>query len=74
MQTCRVSARCGTGVAGSEPMVRKTAASQSDASWGSRLDRRSSPGGYNQNIQLFQTPDYVVILNEMVHDVTDRTA
>ena len=27
------------------------------------------PGGYNQNIQLFQTPDYVVILNEMVHDV-----
>jgi len=26
------------------------------------------PGGYNQNIQLFQTSDYVVILNEMVHD------
>jgi hypothetical protein len=26
------------------------------------------PGGYNQNLQLFQTPDYVVILNEMVHD------
>ena len=26
------------------------------------------PGGYNQNIQLFQTPDYVVILHEMVHD------
>ena len=26
------------------------------------------PGGYNQNIQLFQTPSYVVILNEMVHD------
>ncbi len=27
-----------------------------------------TPGGYNQNIQLFQTPEYVVILNEMVHD------
>ena len=26
------------------------------------------PGGYNQNMQLFQTPDHVVILNEMVHD------
>lgn len=26
------------------------------------------PGGYNQNIQLFQTSEYVVILNEMVHD------
>jgi len=25
------------------------------------------PGGYNQNIQLFQTPDHVVILSEMVH-------
>ena len=27
-----------------------------------------TPGGYNQNIQLFQTAEYVVILNEMVHD------
>lgn len=27
-----------------------------------------TPGGYNQNMQLFQTRDYVVILNEMVHD------
>ena len=26
------------------------------------------PGGYNQNIQLFQTPDHVVILSEMVHE------
>ena len=26
------------------------------------------PAGYNQNVQLFQTSDYVVILNEMVHD------
>lgn len=27
------------------------------------------PSGYNNNMQLFQTPDAVVILNEMVHDV-----
>ena len=27
-----------------------------------------TPGGYNQNMQLFQTPDHVVVLNEMVHD------
>ena len=26
------------------------------------------PAGYNQNIQIFQTTDYVVILHEMVHD------
>ena len=26
------------------------------------------PGGYNQNIQLFQTADHLVIFNEMVHD------
>ena len=27
-----------------------------------------TPGGYNQNMQLFQTVDHVVVLNEMVHD------
>ena len=27
-----------------------------------------TPGGYNQNVQLFQTEDYVVLLNEMVHN------
>ena len=27
-----------------------------------------SPSGYNNNMQLFQAPGYVVILNEMVHD------
>ena len=26
------------------------------------------PAGYNQNIQIFQTPDHLVVLNEMVHD------
>ena len=26
------------------------------------------PRAYNNNVQLFQTPDYVVILNEMVHN------
>jgi hypothetical protein len=25
-------------------------------------------GGYNAYVQIFQTPDYVVLLNEMVHD------
>ena len=27
-----------------------------------------TPGGYNQNIQIFQSEDHVAILNEMVHD------
>ena len=27
-----------------------------------------TPGAYNNNFQLFQTPEYVVILNEMIHD------
>ena len=26
------------------------------------------PAGYNNNIQVLQTPDHVVILNEMIHD------
>ena len=26
-----------------------------------------TPGGYNQNVQIVQTPDHVVLLNEMVH-------
>lgn len=26
------------------------------------------PSAYNNNVQLFQTPDYIVILNEMVHN------
>ena len=28
-----------------------------------------TPGGYNQNVQLFQTPQYVALLNEMNHNV-----
>ena len=27
------------------------------------------PGGYNNNLQIFQTPDHVAILIEMVHEV-----
>ena len=27
-----------------------------------------TPGGYNQNVQVFQTEDHVVLLNEMVHN------
>jgi len=26
-----------------------------------------TPGGYNQNVQIVQTPDYVALVNEMVH-------
>ena len=26
-----------------------------------------TPGGYNQNLQVFQTPDHVVLVTEMVH-------
>ena len=28
-----------------------------------------NPGGYNNNMQLFQAPDHVAILNEQIHDV-----
>ncbi|MEE2636456.1 MAG: hypothetical protein VYE68_04395 [Acidobacteriota bacterium] len=28
-----------------------------------------TPGGYNQNVQVFQTPTHVVLLTEMVHTV-----
>ena len=28
-----------------------------------------TPGGYNNNVQLLQTPEYVALLNEMNHDV-----
>ena len=28
-----------------------------------------TPGGYNQNLQVFQTPDHVVLVTEMVHTV-----
>ena len=27
-----------------------------------------TPAGYNQNVQVFQTPDHVVLYNEMVHN------
>ena len=27
-----------------------------------------TPGFYNQNMRLFQTPDHVVVLNDLVHD------
>ena len=27
-----------------------------------------TPGGYNNNVQVFQTPDYVALLNEMNHN------
>ena len=27
-----------------------------------------TPGFYNKNMPLFQTPDHILVLNEMVHD------
>ena len=27
-----------------------------------------TPGGYNNNVELFQTPDHLVILTEQIHD------
>jgi hypothetical protein len=27
-----------------------------------------TPSAYNNNVQIFQTPEYVVLLNEMIHD------
>ena len=27
-----------------------------------------TPGAYNNNVELFQTPGYVAIVNEMIHD------
>ena len=35
---------------------------------GFNAGRPITPGGYNQNMQFFQTPEYVAILNEMVHN------
>ena len=26
------------------------------------------PGGYNQNVQILQTPDHILVLNEMIHN------
>jgi hypothetical protein len=35
---------------------------------GSNAGPPITPGAYNNNIQLFQTPEYVAILNEMIHE------
>ena len=32
------------------------------------FDKRAWPGGYNNNVQIFQTPESVALLVEMVHD------
>ena len=34
---------------------------------GSTAGPPSTPGGYNQNMQVFQTPDHVALVTEMVH-------
>ena len=35
---------------------------------GSRQGPPMLPGGYNRNVQIFQTPDHVVIHQEMIHE------
>ena len=50
------------------PGDRRTATRTSGASPGSMPAPPMNPSAYNNNMQLFQTADYVVILNEMVHD------
>ena len=50
------------------PMPQLIAARSTAASSGSTPDPPMTPGGYNQNMQVFQTEDHVVILSEMVHD------
>jgi hypothetical protein len=68
----------GEDIAGTRP-VRVRAAGIGADSWEDRglaerclLGFNSGPpvvpAGYNQNLQIFQTPDHVVILHEMVHD------
>ncbi len=36
---------------------------------GQGRDRRCLPAGYNNHIQVVQTPEYAAILNEQIHDV-----
>ena len=54
---------------------RRPAATYADLDAGDRCIQHAkagppiSTGGYNNNVQLFQTPDHVAILNEQNHDV-----
>ena len=50
------------------PKAPRTACSPSAASSASTPARRFSPSAYNNNVQIVQTKDHVVLLNEMVHD------
>ena len=52
---------------GSPAWARRIEASASAASWASTPDSPMLPGAYNNNMHLFQTPDYVAIVTEMVH-------
>ena len=68
----RPTAPCGSWWAASGCTVQRIAGSPSVVCSGSTPARRScrfSPRGrYNQNMQLFQTPDHVVVFTEMVHE------
>ena len=50
------------------PTRGKTGRCRSVAFSGLNAGPPMTPGAYNNNVQLFQTPEYVVILNEMIHD------
>ena len=48
--------------------VRRIGTCGSVVSWEATPDRRCFQVAYNNNVQLFQTPGHVVILNEMIND------
>jgi hypothetical protein len=71
--TAAAQARAATEVR--VPSVRSAAAPRRQRSRGLQLwercitqARRVAAGAYNANIQIFQTPDHVVILHEQIHE------
>ncbi len=66
----RARSAAGRGSFGSEIPASFTDLSNADRCiMGFNAGPPITPGGYNQNVQVFQTPDHVVLLTEMVHTV-----
>ena len=66
----RARSAAGRGSFGSEIPASFTDLSNADRCiMGFNAGPPITPGGYNQNVQIFQTPDHVVLLTEMVHTV-----
>lgn len=59
----------GIGYARGDHPESMTLAERCLRDYGSLLGPPMMPVGYNNNYQIIQTPDYVVILVEMIHDV-----